>query len=422
MIKAVKGFKDILPHEAPLWREVEEKARRLFEAYGYSELRIPVLEKTELFKRSLGVTSDIVEKEMYTFQDKGGESVSLRPEATASIARAYLEIGLYHSDPVGKYYFFGPMFRHERPQAGRLRQFHQLNTEAFGTLSPSLDAEVMSLLCCLYQELGVLEFTTLEINSLGCEVCRPQFKERLMSYLEEVKEELCPDCQRRKERNPLRVFDCKNERCREMLSMAPRIDESWCLHCREYLEQTLKHLTLLGVDFVVNYRLVRGLDYYSRTVFELTAGLLGAQNAVAAGGRYDNLLKDLGGGDIPGIGFAVGMERTVLLLEKKGRRKVRIPFHCYLALLGDEARSRGLLLAKRLRALGVRMELTHQEKSLKAQMRKADRIGARLTLILGEDELSKGVILVRDMVTKEQKEHPLDDPEGLARIVKEVRP
>ncbi len=418
MIKAVKGFRDILPQEMPLWRKVEEEARRLFEAFGYSELRIPVLEKTELFKRSLGDTSDIVEKEMYTFRDKGGESVTMRPEATASMARAYLEHALYHSDPVGKYFFFGPMFRHERPQAGRLRQFHQLNVEAFGYVSPSLDTEVISLLDTLYERLGIRHLTTLEINSLGCRECRPRFRESLVEFLERVKDLLCPDCQRRRERNPLRVLDCKEESCQEVLRDAPHISRHLCQDCRQYQKETLAYLDALGVEYLTNPRLVRGLDYYTRTVFELTTTHLGAQNAVAAGGRYDDLLKQIGDKDIPGVGFAVGVERTVLLLEKKGDWTRGTPFHCYLALLGEEAIKEGFKLALALRKKGVRLEMNHQPKSLKAQLRRADKIKAPLAIILGEDELARGTLIVRNMKEGSQEERPLGDLEGLARYIK----
>ena len=407
MIKAVKGFKDILPHETPLWRKVEEEARSLFEAYGYSELRIPVLEKTELFKRSLGDASDIVEKEMYTFLDKGGESVTMRPEATASVARAYLEHALYHSDPVGKYYFFGPMFRHERPQAGRLRQFHQLDLEAFGTISPSLDAEVISLLYNLYKRLKIAHLTTLEINSLGCRECRPTFRQHLLEFLNRIKGDLCPDCQRRIERNPLRVLDCKVEACKRLLEKAPLISQHLCSACRKYQDAIFLHLEDLKVPYTVNPHLVRGLDYYTRTVFELTTSSLGAQNAVAAGGRYDDLLRQIGGKDIPGIGFAVGMERTLLLLQKGGTGNHSLPFHCYLATLGPRALREGLKLAQGLRERGVRLEMTHQEKSLKAQLRRASKLNVPVVLILGEDELNAGVVMVKDMKKGTQEPFPL---------------
>ena len=421
MIKAVKGFRDILPQETPLWRRIEEEARSLFEAFGYSELRVPVLEKTELFKRSLGDTSDIVEKEMYTFRDKGGESVTMRPEATASMARAYLEHALYHSDPVGKYFFFGPMFRHERPQAGRLRQFHQLDVEAFGYVSPSLDAEVISLLDTLYRRLGLRPLTTLEINSLGCRECRPRFREALLGFLEGVKDLLCPDCQRRKERNPLRVLDCKEKGCQEVLKEAPLISQHLCEDCRRYQQKTLSFLNALGVKYALNPRLVRGLDYYTRTVFELTTTQLGAQNAVAAGGRYDDLLRQIGGKDIPGIGFAVGMERTVMLMEKEGSTTQGLPFHCYLAPLGEEATETGFKLAQFLREEGIRLEMGHQAKSLKAQLRKADKIKAPIVIILGENELARGTLILKNMIKGEQREVPLKDLDGLVgHIKKEV--
>ncbi len=422
MIKAVKGFRDLLPHETPTWRRVEENARGLFEAYGYSELRVPVLEKTELFKRSLGDTSDIVEKEMYTFQDKGGENLTMRPEATASIARAYLEHALYHSDPVGKYYFFGPMFRHERPQAGRLRQFHQLDVEAFGTMSPSLDAEVISLLYSLYKHLEIAHLTTLEINSLGCRECRPIFRDLLVEFLNKVKEDLCPDCQRRIERNPLRVLDCKVKTCQRILEEAPTISQHLCPPCKEYQDMILIHLEDLDVPYIINSRLVRGLDYYTRTVFELTTSSSGAQNAVAAGGRYDDLLLQIGGKEIPGIGFAVGIERTLLLLHKGKSKNHCLPFHCYLAPLGPRALREGLKLAQKLRERGVRLEITHEEKSLKAQLRRASKLNVPLVLILGDEELKAGVVIAKNMKKGTQEPCPLDEERLLTYIKREEGP
>ncbi len=420
MIRAVKGFRDVLPEEAPLWRRVEETARDLFEAYGYSELRIPVLEKTELFERSLGITSDIVEKEMYTFKDKGGESVTLRPEATASMARAYIEHALYHSDPVGKYYYFGPMFRHERPQAGRLRQFHQLDVEAFGYMSPSLDAEVIALLSTLYRRLHLSQLTTLEINSLGCKECRPVFRDCLLQFLEKVRGGLCPDCQSRIERNPLRVLDCKREGCRRVMEEAPVISQYLCPSCQEYQEEVLLLLEDLGIPYSLNPRLVRGLDYYTRTVFELVTPHLGAQNAVAAGGRYDDLLQQIGGRDIPGIGFAVGMERTILLLEKGG--EVPRSLDCYLAVLGPSALKVGMKLAQGLRERGIRLEITHEEKSLKAQLRRASKLKVPIVLILGEEELKKGGIIVRNMDEGTQTWCPLEEDRLIAHVKREGRP
>ncbi len=420
MITAVKGFKDVLPHEVPLWRFCEEKAREIFSRYGYQEMRLPIVEHTELFVRSLGDASDIVEKEMYTFLDKGGDSLSLRPEATASMARAYLEHAMDLNHPTGKLFTFGPMFRRERPQAGRLRQFHQLDVEAFGVASPALDAEVLVMLNHFAREMGIGSMVTLELNSLGCSQCRPAFRSALVGFLTEVSGDLCPDCQRRMGTNPLRVLDCKREGCRRVVREAPSIQDSLCHQCKEYQEKLFELLDVSGVSFLLNPLLVRGLDYYTRTVFELTTDRLGAQNAVAAGGRYDSLLKEIGNKDIPGIGFAVGMERLVLLLQQVDVEVGTVPPLLFVAPLDEgEALKVGFALAGYLREKGVAVEVSHQKRSLKANLRKANRMGCRWVAMIGENELSKGTVLLRDMETKEQTEVPWDGGLGVYSIIVE---
>ncbi len=403
MIKAVRGFKDVLPEDTVYWRYLEEEARTLFESFGFREIRIPVLEKLELFQRGIGSTTDIVEKEMYVFEDRNGELLALRPEATAGVARAFIENSLHMKDPVNKYYFFGPMFRHERPQAGRLRQFHQLNVEAYGVKSPSLDAEIMAMLHMLTQKLKIDDALHLEINHIGCPQCRPIYRDILINFLNNQKEKLCKDCKRRLEKNPLRVLDCKKEGCKNIASQAPQIIDYLCDQCKDYFDKTLDYLAVSEVPFVINPMIVRGLDYYTGVVFELTTDELGAQNAVAAGGRYDNLMKELGGPDIPGVGFAIGVERTVALMKKRYTLEEETPLF-FFAVMGEEAKRVALPLALKLRQEGVKCEMEHSDKSLKSQMRKANKLKVRFTVIVGEDEVRKGVLTVRDMEEKKQFE------------------
>ncbi len=400
MIKAVRGFKDILPGETEKWVYLEGLARRLFNAYGFREIRTPILEKTELFARSIGEATDIVEKEMYTFLDRNKESVTLRPEATAGICRAVIEHGLYAKAKVLKLFTMGPMFRHERPQKGRLRQFHQFNAEVFGSHTPGTDAEVIALAMDILEAGGAKDLR-LEINSLGCPECRPDFRENLRKFLRDNADKLCEDCKRRTERNPLRALDCKKESCQAVYVNAPLIEEFWCEDCRKHFARVLEELELLGLDYVKNPRLVRGLDYYVRTTFEIKAKGLGAQDTVAAGGRYDGLLKALGGPDIPGVGFAIGVERFLLVANlPEGLERW---LDLFVAALGEEAKRKILSLVRSLRQNGFSVDLDHEGRSLKAQLKTANRLKARYTLILGENELKEKVALLRDMATGEQE-------------------
>lgn len=405
-MKGIRGFKDILPGEVEKWQFVEMKAREIFGLFGFAELRIPVLERTELFSRSLGESTDIVGKEMYTFADRDGESITLRPEATTSIMRAYLEHGLYLKEPVGKYYFIGPMFRYERPQKGRFRQFHQIDAEILGVEEAPADAEILVMLMRYLDSLGLKDLN-LQINSLGCPTCRIPYKSEIQDFLRSKKDTLCADCQRRLETNPLRVFDCKQEACQSQLSSAPVILDFICDACRNHFAQVKRLLMEVKLPYAVNSRLVRGLDYYTRTAFEVIAPNLGAQNAVCGGGRYDKLAEDIGGPSIPGIGFAIGMERLIMLLapdKSYGRRP-----DIFLALIGEEAQQRGFALAQELRQAGLWVELDYTGKSLKSQMRKADRSQCPYVGILGAEELQKGIIVLRNMITKEQEDVFLKD-------------
>ena len=403
-IKAVRGFKDIMPHEAPRWQLVEEVAREVFRNFGFSEIRTPVLEKTELFARGIGEQTDIVEKEMYTFEDRNGDRLTLRPEATAGVVRAYIEHKLHGTGGVVKLFTMGPMFRHERPQKGRLRQFHQINVEVLGSHAPMADAEVIWSAWQILLELGV-EGLRLELNSLGCPNCRPGHRRDLVLYLENVKEELCEDCNRRRERNPLRVFDCKNEGCRTALKLAPVIKHYMCPDCAQHLGQVMDLLEAASIPFVWNPYLVRGLDYYTRTTFEIVAQGLGAQSTVAAGGRYDGLVEELGGPPVPGVGMAMGVERLLLLLDGEVETE---PTDLFVAALGRDAREEAIPWIGELRSRGFIVQLSYEEKGLKAQLRQANRLRARFCLILGEEELDQEVVKLRRMEDGLQEEIPMD--------------
>jgi histidyl-tRNA synthetase len=405
-IKAIRGFNDILPDEIGKWQFVEETAREVFEGFGFSEIRIPILERTELFARGIGEATDIVEKEMYTFADKSGNSLTLRPEATASMARAYLEHQIYTFDPVAKFYCIGPMFRYERPQKGRYRQFYQIDAEVFGVDNPMVDAEIIVMLIHFLERVG-LEKLELQINSLGDRKCRPRYRQELISFLTKRSFQLCEDCQRRIQTNPLRIFDCKVKTCQEAIADAPKVIDFICDECHVHFDKVLEYVQLAGLNYILNPRMVRGLDYYTRTAFEVVSYQLGSQNAVTGGGRYDNLFQEIGGPDIPGIGFAIGMERLISLLPKN-KEFVQYP-HLFIAALGDETAKKAYQLINQLHLEGIRAELDYEGRSLKSQMRKADKLKARYVLIMGEEELKKGRAVLRNMVDKSQEEIPLKD-------------
>jgi histidyl-tRNA synthetase len=422
-ITGIKGFADIVPGEVEMWQSVEATARRVFSAYNFSEIRIPILEKTELFSRSIGETTDIVEKEMYTFEDRdsrGGENaeatkLTLRPEGTAGVVRAYVESEMYKIEPVRKLYYMGPMFRRERPQKGRMRQFHQIGAEALGRGDPYIDAEILLLLGDFFSAVGLTE-PSLQINSLGDSACRPGYRETLLAFLRQHKDSLCANCQRRMERNPLRVLDCKEPGCIEATRDAPSILDSLCAACREHFETVQRLLRQTGVGFTLNPRMVRGLDYYCRTTFEWTTTRLGSQSAVAAGGRYDGLVQELGGPAIPGVGFAMGVERLAMLLRLQEIASVNGP-ELFVVWVGARARDWAFPVVHRLRQKGVSVEIEGEVRSLKSQMRRADKLKAGAVLIVGEDELANGKAVLRDMATKQQEEIGLDylEAELLAR-------
>ncbi len=404
-IKAVRGVHDILPPDAPRWQRVEAAARQVFEAYGYGEIRPPLFERTELFARGIGEVTDIVQKEMYTFEDRSGESLTLRPEATASVLRAYVEHGLHVQPKPVRLYTIGPMFRYERPQAGRYRQFHQLNLEAIGEVHPALDAEVIAVLMELFQKLGLADKLLLALNSIGDQACRPAYRAQLVAYLRRHAAALCQECRERTERNPLRVLDCKKPDCQPVLDKAPSILEALCRECDEHFARVRQYLDAMKLPYQVTPRLVRGFDYYVRTTFELLTAELGAQNAVAGGGRYDGLVELLGGPPDPAIGFAVGMERVVLLLPPDLHDAHPLAL---LIPLGDAALLRLLPVAQALRNRGLPVEVGYGVRKLGNELDRANRLRVPYAVIVGESELQKSEALIKDMSSGTQRAVPLD--------------
>ncbi|WBF66477.1 histidine--tRNA ligase [Desulfovibrio subterraneus] len=402
-VQKIKGFADMFSPDSDAFTFMEGIGREVFGSFGYTELRTPILERTELFKRSIGDETDVVQKEMYTFDDRKGRSLTMRPEATAGVMRAYIEANMHAQEQVAKLFTFGPMFRYERPQKGRMRQFHQINCECLGPVEPHADAEVILMLMTFLTRIGLTDLS-LEINSLGCRECRPKYNEALKAFFAKLDTSaLCEDCRRRMDTNPLRVLDCKVPACKELTKDAPTILEHNCPECADHHAKVLSVLDRAGLKYIQNVRLVRGLDYYNRTTFEVVSGSIGAQASVAGGGRYDGLIKQLGGPDVPGIGFACGMERLALML---GERAAAQP-DFYIAVLDDNGLEIALMLAQALREAGKVGELAFAAKSMKAQMRQASRKNARKVLILGGDELATSTVVVKDMASGEQVSVPM---------------
>ena len=398
MIPAIRGTRDILPGEIERWQHAEHVIRDVCARYGYREIRTPVIEREELFAKGTGESTDIVQKEMYAFEDKGGERVTLRPEATPSMVRAYVEHALEQALPTVKLFSFGPMFRYERPQKGRYRQFHQLDVEVFGVADAMLDAEVIEMAVALVRALGI-DGAELVINSVGCRECRPGFSRALLEALGDRRPELCGDCRRRAETNPLRIFDCKVRTCQPIVDALPHSTDYLCEGCGTHFAAVTAQMRALGLDYRISHRLVRGLDYYARTTFEVLGSALGAQNALLGGGRYDGLVRQLGGPDRAGIGFAAGLERLVLAMPEGPGAAAPDAF---VVALGEAARPAAHLLARDLRDAGVTTLVDYDARSLRAQMKRADRSGARRVLILGDDEIARGEVTVRDMGSGEQ--------------------
>lgn len=412
-----RGTADILPGQVEKWQYVEGIAAQVFKDYGYREIRLPIFEHTELFIRGVGEDTDIVEKEMYTFKDRGGRSITLRPEGTAAAARAYLENKLYAGPQPVKLYYSGPMFRYDRPQAGRYRQFHQFGVEVFGSHHPAVDAEVMALVMDFYGRLGLNDLE-LHVNSVGCPNCRPGVRKALQEYFRPSLEELCPNCKNRYERNTLRILDCKSEKCAELAKAAPTTVDCLCPDCEQHFLQVQQYLRDLGVPFTLNKSLVRGLDYYTHTAFEIMAPDIGAQSSVGGGGRYNGLVEACGGSSIPGIGAALGIERIIIAMENRGLLPaIKAGPDVFLATAGDAPAREGFKLLAEFRAAGVASDMDYQGRSLKAQMKYAAKIEARYTIILGEEEMERGCVSLRDMSAGSQREVARQD---VVKVLKEL--
>lgn len=409
MINIPKGTKDVLPAQSYKWQFIEETARSVAKAFNFREVRTPVFEHTELFQRGVGETTDVVNKEMYTFEDKGGRSVTLKPEGTAGVARAFIENGLASSPMPVKTYYITPAFRYERPQAGRLREFHQFGFEAFGSASAETDAEIIFAASSFLDKLGV-KGVKLEINSIGCPICRNEYNKALKNYFAPHLETMCPTCRTRYEKNPLRMLDCKEEGCKKITAGAPQILDYLCEDCKSHFEKVKSLLTGLGLEYTVNSRIVRGLDYYTRTVFEFLSGEIGSQSAVCAGGRYDNLLSQLGGNPLPAIGFAAGIERLLLLMENTS---VAFPEEqkplIYLAGMDESSRALCFKIAAELREKGVCAEIDLMARSVKAQLKYADKIGAKHVAVIGESEMQSGEVSLKKMSDGSVRTVKIDD-------------
>lgn len=411
--QAPKGTKDVLPGESKAWQYIESIARSVCENYGFREVRTPVFEHTELFLRGVGDTTDIVQKEMYTFLDKGGRSVTLKPEGTAGAARMFLESSLYNeAQPTKLYYLYCPVFRYDKPQAGRLREHHQFGIEVYGAPKASADAECISLALDMLHKSG-LKGLTLFINSIGCPQCRPAYNEKLKAYFREHYDMLCETCKTRLEKNPLRILDCKEESCKKVAANAPSILEHLCDECHDHFEELKSCLNATDVAYTVDPFIVRGLDYYTKTVFEIVSDGNGYTGTVCGGGRYDGLMEELGGPKISGMGFGMGMERLLLVAQLQGANMPQDePPEVYVAALGEAARTAGFKLVQQLRQSGVKAEFDHVGRSFKAQFKYADKINARIVAILGEDELNKGIVKLKRMADGFESEAKLDEVEA----------
>jgi histidyl-tRNA synthetase len=399
----VKGTRDLLPGETALWQRVEDEARRVFAAYNFRQIRTPILEQTALFARSVGADTDIVTKEMYTFQDRDDESLTLRPEATASVVRAYIEHNLYNEGGIHKLYYIGPMFRRERPQKGRYRQFYQIGAEVLGSDHPTIDAEFLEMLALFLGRVGLSEYNLL-LNSVGCPKCRAEYLKVLRRALDKVKDKMCGDCQRRAVTNPLRVLDCKVEADQPVIEKLPHILDHLCPECSQHFDCVTGELQQRGIPYEIAPRLVRGLDYYTRTTFEMTSGVLGAQNAFLGGGRYDGLSEMLGGPPTPGFGVAIGEDRLLLAVEQAAGLKAEDALEVFVAWMGDAARDPAIQLVRTLRQHGLRVESNYEPARLKKSLGLANKLGARFAVVIGEGELATGRWQVKDMAAGQQEE------------------
>lgn len=407
--KKIKGTEDVLPKDSYRWQFVEDVMRKESAAYGFKEIRTPVFEHTELFARGVGQTTDVVQKEMYTFDTKGGESVTLRPEGTAGAARAVLEHGLVNDSLPIKASYFVSCYRYEKPQAGRLREFHQFGLECYGTQSPVADAELICAAQSIFDRLGIKQLR-LEINSIGCPTCRAEYHKALKGYFGGCKDELCDTCNSRLEKNPMRILDCKSPVCSKIAQGAPKITDYLCDECKEHFASVQKYLDAAGVEYTVNPTIVRGLDYYTKTVFEFVTDFIGAQGTVCGGGRYDGLIEELGGKHLPSLGFAMGIERLLMLMDKQGI-EIPKPSTCdlYVAVMGEKASLKSFEIIKAVRSCGLIAETDVVGRGLRAQMKYADKIGAKFSMVLGDNEIEQGKAVIKNMSSGEQTEIVLDD-------------
>ncbi len=396
-VRSIRGFHDILPDKIKRWHHIEERAKSIFELYGFSEIRIPIVEFTDIYARSLGTSTDIVEKEMYTFTDRDGSSITLRPEGTAGVVRAFIENSLHIKSPVHKLYYMGMMFRHERPQKGRQRGFCQIGAELFGSNEPLADVDLIIMLWRFLESVGITEDLKLEISSLGDLQSRTNYKDKLKEFFISKNDLLCQDCVKKLDSNPLRILDCKKKECKKISDKAPAILDFLSDQSKEHFEDVKAGLSSMNVPFVINPRIIRGLDYYTDTVFEITTDKLGSQNAVAAGGRYNGLVEELGGTSVPAVGFAAGVERIVLLHANKYPEGFKQQLDVFIACLGKEAHIKGLSIAYKLRKNGVYTEIEYDDKSLKSQLKRADKLDSKYTIIIGDEEINKGKAKVRHM-------------------------
>ncbi len=409
LTNAPRGTKDILPDTVGDWRYIEEKIRALCKRYGYEEIRTPVFEHTELFQRGIGEATDVVDKEMYTFEDRGGRSITLRPENTAAAVRAYLQNKLYAENALEKLFYIGSMFRYDRPQAGRMREFHQFGVEALGESNPSVDAEIILLAIDFLQSLGLKDLV-LSLNSVGCPKCRPVYRQKLQDFFKDKLDDLCDDCRDRFDRNPLRILDCKADSDKPYMQDAPKITDCLCEECNEHFHKVQELLTAAGVEYELDSRLVRGLDYYTKTAFEIKYSPLGAQSAVAGGGRYDGLIEEIGGNPTPAVGFATGLERVLLALEKQGLLPEKEnSVDAFVVALGEAAQLEGFKLLNKLRNAGISALMDFAGRSMKAQMKQANKKNARFVLILGDDEVRDSVVTLKDMSNSEQRKIAIDE-------------
>jgi len=415
--KIIRGFHDILPGEIERWHFIENAAREVFESYGYNEIRIPVIESTDIYCTGIGDTTDIVEKEMYTFDDRDGSSLTLRPEGTAGVVRSFIENSFYKKSPVSRFYYIGPMFRHERPQKGRYRGFNQIGCEFFGSANAAADAEIILMLWYFFQKIGFTDSVKIEINSIGDEESRNNFKTALVKYLTPLQEGLCDQCKRKLVTNPLRILDCKNESCKDITKEAPKITDYLSESSSLHFKMLIQILGELSVPYTINDKIVRGLDYYTETVFEFTTDKLGSQNAVAAGGRYNNLVEKMGGPSTPATGFALGLERIVLLHEQISDEKFKFLTDVYIAWIGEDTFIPAMKIATDLRIRGKSVYIEHDSKSIKSQLKRANKLEAGYTVIIGEEELKSARITVRNMRESSEESLGITDTESLFNYI-----